>query len=592
MFQEYFGIPEDPFSITPDTKYLYLSERHRIAYAHLRFGLAEGGGFVQLTGEVGTGKTLLCRKLMIELTEDIDLALIFNPRQTPLELVATLCDELKIEYPRNSTSIKEVVDALNAALLHSQWSGRRTVLIIDEAQNLSYEALEQLRLLTNLETAKEKLLQIILVGQPELRSLLARPELRQLAQRITARYHLTPLTAAETKTYVLHRLKVVGYQHPLFTGGALNLLYRLTGGVPRLINVICSRAMLATFGSNRKKITRSLLKSVAREVQGSETGRPTLKRWVLAGGVAVTALITLIFMRESIQQQFDGFRLSPVWAAFTEKPPPGTISTQKPDPESLLPSFTDQPAVRPDPPADVEPHEPIPQSNTSSSETAEKTGEAADFTAQTESPPTLVGLLGDVNNAFTTLFTYWETTYPTDDNSLTACERAERVGLSCIYGKGSWEKLELYNRPAVIELRLDRGELYHVVVTQLDAEHVTLDLEDRRTTFTRGKIERLWTGSYIVLWRPPKIPPPYLLSVGDQGEGVAWLVSALDRVEGRPERLREVTARFDPTLKERVVHFQQANGLLTDGVVGKHTLMQLNALINQNGTPVLRRVGS
>jgi general secretion pathway protein A len=144
----------------------------------------------------------------------------------------------------------------------------------------------------------------------------------------------------------------------------------------------------------------------------------------------------------------------------------------------------------------------------------------------------------------------------------------------------------------VIELRLDRGELYHVVVTQLDAEHVTLDLEDRRTTFTRGEIERLWTGSYIVLWRPPKMPPPYLLSEGDQGEGVAWLESALDRVEGRPERQREVTARFDPTLKERVVHFQQANGLQTDGVVGKQTLMQLNALINQNGTPVLRLVGS
>ena len=210
MYVSHFGPSETPFSITPDPRFLYMSVRHREALAHLFYGVSGGGGFVQLTGEVGTGKTTLSRYLLEQLPPDIDVALILNPKLTALELLASVCDELRIAYPPGTTSLKVLVDALYRHLLGAHSRARRTVLVIDEAQNLTAEVLEQIRLLTNLETAREKLLQIILIGQPELSQLLERPELRQLAQRVTARYHLLPFPRAETRGYILHRMEVGG----------------------------------------------------------------------------------------------------------------------------------------------------------------------------------------------------------------------------------------------------------------------------------------------------------------------------------------------------------------------------------------------
>ena len=197
MYLEHYGLSEPPFSITPDPRFVFLSERHRDALAHLLFGIGQGGGggFVQLTGEVGTGKTTLCRLLLEQLPENTRVALVLNPRLTPVELLETICEELHLDLEGRRGSLKALVDALNAYLLDAYAQGLRVVLIIDEAQNLSVDALEQVRLLTNLETPTQKLLQIVLLGQPELRAMLARDELRQLAQRITARYHLTPLDA-------------------------------------------------------------------------------------------------------------------------------------------------------------------------------------------------------------------------------------------------------------------------------------------------------------------------------------------------------------------------------------------------------------
>src|ERR1700735_1910407 len=252
MYTSFFGLTEKPFSITPDPRYLYLSERHAEALAHLLYGINESGGFIQLTGEVGTGKTTIVRTLLSRVPHHADVAVILNPRITPVEFLLTICEELGLAIAETDRdSVKQMVDALNRRLLNAHAEGRRIIVLVDEAQNLSIDVLEQVRLLTNLETPTQKLLQIILIGQPELRELLDRTDLRQLAQRITGRYHLMPLSREETKGYVRHRLRVAGATSDIFTPGALREVHRRSGGVPRLINVLCDRALLGAYTQDR-----------------------------------------------------------------------------------------------------------------------------------------------------------------------------------------------------------------------------------------------------------------------------------------------------------------------------------------------------
>ncbi len=248
MYKEYFGLKEAPFSIAPDPHYFYISEGHREALAHLMYGINSDGGFVLLTGEVGTGKTTVCRCLIEQMPEDCEVAFILNPKLSSVELLAAICDEFRISYPKGTETVKDLVARINDFLFLIHETDRKAVLIIEEAQNLSVEVLEQIRLLTNLETSQRKLLQIIMLGQPELKKTLARPELRQLSQRITARYHLGPLAKHEIAAYVNHRLSVAGLvRGELFPSPVMNMLYGLTNGVPRLINVICDRALLGAY---------------------------------------------------------------------------------------------------------------------------------------------------------------------------------------------------------------------------------------------------------------------------------------------------------------------------------------------------------
>ncbi len=291
MYPRYFGLREPSFAITPDPQYLYLSRQHREALAHLLYGAGQGGGFVLLTGEVGTGKTTVCRAFLEQIPEDVDVALVLNPAMTAVELLHAICDEFGVEVPAGEASAKVLVDRLNAYLLDAHGRGRHPVLIIDEAQNLRPKVLEQIRLLTNLETPKQKLLQIFLIGQPELRALLASADLRQLNQRVTARFHLHPLRAAETAAYVEHRIAVAGVDRPLFTRAALRRVHRCSGGVPRLVNLICDRALLGAAVSRQLQVTPAIVRRAAREVRGD--GPPIAPRIGRALAVAMGLVLAV-----------------------------------------------------------------------------------------------------------------------------------------------------------------------------------------------------------------------------------------------------------------------------------------------------------
>jgi len=299
MYLSHYGLAEPPFAITPDPRFVFLSERHRDALAHLMYGIGQGGsgGFVQLTGEVGTGKTTLCRLVLEQLPENVRVALVLNPKQTPLELLETVCEELHIVAPGKRRSLKTQIDLLNDYLLQAYAQDLRVVLIIDEAQELSRELLEQVRLLTNLETSTQKLLQIVLLGQPELRETLARPALRQLTQRITARYHLTPLQPAETAAYLRHRMTVAGGSVFPFEEAAVRRLHALSGGVPRLLNVLGERALLAGYVHGRNRVDVGLVNQAAAEVLPKESasgGAWRILGWslLLAGAVLLYLALT------------------------------------------------------------------------------------------------------------------------------------------------------------------------------------------------------------------------------------------------------------------------------------------------------------
>lgn len=289
LYGAWFGLQREPFSIAPDPRALFMSERHREALAHLLYGVQGGGGFVLLTGEIGAGKTTVSRCFLEQVPPHCQVAYVFNPRQTVLELLASICQEFGLQVP-DGGSVKVLVDALNTFLLASHAQGRSSVLIIDEAQALSADVLEQLRLLTNLETHERKLLQIVLIGQPELRSMVASPGLEQLAQRVIARYHLGPLSATDTERYVQHRLSVAGLAGPLpFDAAALRRVHERSRGVPRRINLLCDRALLGAYATERRQVDAAIVERAAAEVDGGEPGAASHGLWGAPGSLRRTA---------------------------------------------------------------------------------------------------------------------------------------------------------------------------------------------------------------------------------------------------------------------------------------------------------------
>lgn len=587
MYQKHFGLTERPFSIAPDPRFLYMSQQHREALAHLLYGVGEGGGFVQLTGEVGTGKTTICRCLLEQTPDHVDVALILNPRVTALELLASLCDELCIPYARDTTSIKSLTDVLNAYLLDSHSRGRRTVLMIDEAQNLSAEALEQVRLLTNLETTREKLLQIILVGQPELRNLLAREELRQLAQRITARYHLQPIGRAETAAYIRHRLQVCGSNDPVFSDPAIDLIQTYSAGVPRLINVLCDRAMLGAFVEGRRQVDAAIVRKAAREVLPEEgLDAPAGRRWLGGAAVAATLLaaVAAYWFLADTRRPFERALHEPLPAVASQTP----AAVAEPAPEPLAAAVaTDAEAIE-EVPERIEAPPPVPPDEAAAAEVAAVSavsGEVVEETTAVDLRRVLAASGPDaVTRAWAALYKLWgiRADVASDEQ---ACAQAPGVGLRCLQGGGSWAALTHYDRPALLRLVAEEGRRIPVLLQELMGAQARIVVDGDAMVVPLNQVKQRWFGEYRLLWRTP--PDGHaVLRPGDRGGDVAWLRERLQKATGMASITAD-PAYYDPALKALVESFQRDQALSADGVAGPRTLINLNNLERQPSVPRL-----
>ncbi len=526
MYQQYFGLKEEPFSIAVNPRYLFMSARHRDALAHLLYGVGAGGGFILLTGEVGTGKTTVNRCLLEQLPETTDIALILNPALNAVELLATVCDELNIAYAPGEQGLKVLTDKLHQFLLNNHANGRNTVLLIDEAQHLQFDVLEQIRLLTNLETNTKKLLQIILVGQPELRSLLNKPELRQLAQRITARYQLKPLNLEETQAYIRHRLQVAGLpaNQVLFPKNVVRGIYKASRGIPRIINVLCDRMLLGTYGQNKTVVDRRMLKQSIIEVMGEEEDLQLIpqRQWVsLSSAIAVIVIVAFVWSQWSI---FSNTNPVPKVSTLTDVQPPvvpvtsvtKTISAESEANSQVLPWFdSEQQAI-----SELSSITKIPQSKALES-------------------------------------CLYEGPHP----------RCERLTAN------TWQEFISYNRPAVLSLVTKSRLQAFAVVIAVDQQQALVQRDGNTLNVPLTTLGELWTGNFTLLWQPSDLYRSSF-SKGFNGPIVLWLAQQFATLDQQESLLADQV--FNDALSERVKIFQRNHQLLADGVVGLKTLLKLN----------------
>jgi general secretion pathway protein A len=537
MYSHHFGLTQDPFSIAPDPRFLFMSERHREALAHLLYGVtgphkaASGGGFVLLTGDIGTGKTTICRCFLEQIPADCHVAYIFNPKLTVTELLQSICEEFHIAALAGASrppTAKDYIDALNAFLLQSHAAGQSSVLIIDEAQNLEADVLEQLRLLTNLETNERKLLQIVLIGQPELRAMLARPALEQLAQRVIARFHLDALTDAESTQYIQHRLAVAGHTGPLpFDRQALQRIHRLAHGVPRRINLLCGRALLGAWANGLHRVDRKVVNKAAAEVFGPDlpppfSASPRPVAYAL-GGLALLAGAALT-----------GFLVWPgppaARQAGASSPIRGAPLVQNPveEIETLLPQL----------------------------------------------PP-------DINVAWRALAPLWK--LPASDGE--PCQSAGVQQLQCYRAdKLTVPLLRQLGRPGILTLQVDNGPPVYALLVGLTEQTATLRVGASQHTVRLIALGRLWHGDFATYWRRP---PGYSANLrdGSSSPAIEWLASQLSRLDGVPAPTAGASAAppvLDAALRKRVQAFQHAQGLIADGQPGPMTFMQIDSATDVN----------
>ena len=525
LYQDYFGLKEPPFSIAPDPRYLFMSEQHREALAHLTFGIGSDGGFILLTGDVGTGKTTVSRCLLDQIPPDTHIAFVLNPRLSVEELLAVVCDELGIAYPEGTTSNKIFIDRINDFLLAAYAKGHKTVLIIEEAQNLSPDVLEQVRLLTNLETNQSKLLQIILLGQPELRDMLS----SQLEQRITARFHLGPLSKNDMDAYVSHRLTIGGVDRQLFPASLMPTLYQLSNGVPRLINLICDRSLLGAYVQGKDKVDKATLKKAAQEVFGrsEEDGqRMRIVGRIVIGIVLLLALAAIAMVPyQNIFQRTS--QPGPAVQVRTQAIPTSPAALQWPSGQSL--------------------------------------GQSEEM-------------------AFQALFKQWGSSYTVVQKNA-VCKQAAKEGLQCLKGLSDMKRLIGLNRPSVLKLYDDKGNSFYALFKSVQGQSIMLFLADRDLTVDIKEIEKKWLGEYTLFWKAPsswrgEIRP------GETGPHLQWLAQLMAKKTGE-SRFGMKTA-YDGELVKEIKKFQLKEGLLPDGIVGVHTVIHLHSRYGV-GEPLLSK---
>jgi general secretion pathway protein A len=531
MYAPFFGLSKEPFSIAPDPRFLFMSEMHREALAHLLYGVSGGGGFVLLTGEIGAGKTTVCRVFLEQIPKNCSVAYIFNPKLTVVELLRTVCDEFGIPVIHRSggvASVKDYVDPLNAFVLKEHAAGRHCVLIIDEAQSLSASVLEQLRLLTNLETAERKLLQIILIGQPDLRALLARPELEQLAQRVIARYHLPALSASETAQYIRHRLAVAGPQAQVpFDSAALKRIHALTGGVPRRINLLCDRAMLGAYAHGQARVDKRGIEQAASEVferqRSPKPGRTRALRWGV-GGVALGAAASAVLAAVAAWALRGPAGPAPPVSAVAASAPPSAAST--------------------------------------AASTAASASVAASAPAAVADEPATVLAAAHVSEqaAWRELARRWNLALGEEDG----CDAAARAALVCYRSGGGLGVMRQLNRPVWLTLRDGAGRPAYALLRALGEERAVLQVGERRWQLTLPALATVWRGEFATFWRAP----PGWSEGAPSAELRVWLQAQLSRAG--------IVGDVNTPLRGRVLAFQVAQGLPPDGLAGPITLMQLN----------------
>jgi general secretion pathway protein A len=523
MYAAYFGLKHEPFSIAPDPRYLFMSERHREALAHLVYGLGGGGGFVLLSGEIGTGKTTVCRLFLEQIPDSCNVAYIFNPKLTVTELLQSVCDEFHVAVAQKGMgppTVKDYLDPLNEFLLQAHAAGRNNVLIIDEAQNLSAEVLEQLRLLTNLETRERKLLQIILIGQPELRSMLARPELEQLAQRVIARYHLDALTPVETEEYIEHRLQIAGLDRAMpFERKSLQRIHQLSRGVPRRVNLLCDRALLGAFANSRSVVDRPTVDKAAVEVFGAPVAaQPSARRRTAAAlGLGLVAGAGLFAAANHVAQD----STVPAVAIKTD----AIVATLQ-VPASAAPAPVPTVAAAP-------------------------------------------ALLRDPEQAWRELARSWKA----DPVEGEACKALPKQQLHCFSKNLSLALIRELGRPGIVTLDADSGAPSYAVLVALTRDTATLRAAGTEQTVTLPALAARWQGDFATLWRAP---PGYTGRLSDgRSETMGWVAARLAAVNGSAA-VAEGPRMLDASLRSQLRTFQLSQGLAPDGMPGPMTFMQLN----------------